>query len=86
MSSANVVLHTGCSVSNVLQAAVYGNVLEATVNASSQDFIDSGLSLDVLESLRLVPSPSLEENLVVNNLDVATETCSIRSSDISLAT
>ena len=86
MSSTNVVLHPGSSISNVLQAQVYGNVIEATVNASSQDFIDSGLSLDVLESLRLVSSPSLEENPVINNLDVATEISSIRSSNISLAT
>src|SRR5438552_16340491 len=45
-----------CSLTS--QPHVYAGVIETTVNTSSHDFIDAGLSLDILESLRLVPLPS----------------------------
>src|SRR5579862_6699039 len=44
-----------CSLTS--QHHIYASVIETTVNTSSQDFIDAGLSLDILESLRLVPRP-----------------------------
>jgi hypothetical protein len=57
MSSTNVVAPSIPLLSNEIQGPVYTNVLEATISASVPDFIDSGLSLDVLESLRQVLLP-----------------------------
>ena len=50
---------------------MYGNVIEATLNASSQDFMDAGLSLDILESLRLVFLLCVDFELTT--LDMATK-------------
>lgn len=42
------------ATANSLQGSVYERVISATVGASTEDFIDSGLSLDILETLKEV--------------------------------
>jgi hypothetical protein len=57
MSSSQIVSLPISRTANTVQTSVYENVLSATVSASAEDFIDSGLSLDILESLKEVPYP-----------------------------
>jgi len=62
MSSIHIVsLSPSLPIANTVQASVYENVLSATVSASAEDFIDSGLSLDILESLKEVSQPLILE-------------------------
>jgi hypothetical protein len=79
MSNAGVVLLSWTS-SNCFQAPVYTSAIENTINASSQDFIDAGISLDILDSLKLVP-PNESLTLVM-----ARQVGIVRSRGIPLAT
>ena len=89
MSSSQIVsLPRSLFMSDTLQASVYENVISATVTASTEDFIDSGLSLDILDSLKEVSpqTPHPSPNFALTVLELAEKASSFGSCYIQLAT
>lgn len=57
MSNSAVVSSLSLECTNSNQGQTYESIIEETVRASQQDFIEAGISLDYLEALRTVSEP-----------------------------
>jgi len=66
---------------NNYQGQTYDSIIEETVKASQQDFLEAGISLDYLETLRTVStrSTSVPKRDLVDNVDMAIQAHCLKS-------